>query len=229
VAVPVWNLLELPDTVSCEAAAMLEPMAVAVHVMRRTLPGPGDRVAVCGLGTIGMLLVMFLREAGVTDLYVIGNKAFQRERIVELGLAEETFCDSRTENAEEWLLRQTGGAGVDVFYECVGKPETIAQAIRAAAPAAAVQLVGNPASDIRFDRDTYWRILRNQLTVRGSWNSSFMHDADDDWHYVLERLEDGRICPERFITQRFSFAQLAQGLCIMRDKTEEYLKVMIIG
>ena len=64
-AVPVWNLIELPEGVSFEAAAMLEPMAVAVHALRSIGPAMGERVAVCGLGTIGLLLTMFLKEAGI--------------------------------------------------------------------------------------------------------------------------------------------------------------------
>ena len=88
-------------------------------------------------------------------------------------------------------------------------------------------MVGNPTTDMSFDKDTYWKILRNQLTVKGNWNSSFTHDAGDDWHYVMERLADGRIQPEQYITQRLSFDELEKGLQIMRDKSEEYLKVMI--
>lgn len=78
-----------------------------------------------------------------------------------------------------------------------------------------------------FDRDTYWKILRNQLTIRGSWNSTFLHDQTDDWHYVLDRLAAGKICPERYITRRLSLGELPEGLRIMRDKTEEYIKVMV--
>nr|MCR4787653.1 alcohol dehydrogenase catalytic domain-containing protein [Lachnospiraceae bacterium] len=62
VTVPKKNLIMLPDNVSYEAAAMLEPMAVAVHAIRRIKPKKDETVAVCGLGTIGMLVVMFLLE-----------------------------------------------------------------------------------------------------------------------------------------------------------------------
>ena len=75
-AVPVQNLLRLPRQASYEEAAMLEPMAVAVHAMRRAGISMSDTVAVCGLGTIGLLLVMFLREAGISNILAIGNKNF---------------------------------------------------------------------------------------------------------------------------------------------------------
>lgn len=227
VAVPEENLIELPDTVSYEQAAMMEPMAVAVHAMRSIAPTPQEGVAVCGLGTIGMLLVMLLREAGIENLYVIGNKEFQRDKICELGISESAFCDCRRENPCEWLMKHTDGNGVDVFFECVGKNETITQGICSAAPGGRVQLVGNPASDMCLAKDVYWKILRNQLTVKGSWNSSFTHSLDDDWHYVLDRLSEGKIHPEYYITKNLPFGELGQGLKIMRDKTEEYLKIMV--
>ena len=91
VAVPADNLIEVPGNVSMQEAAMLEPMAVAVHAMRRVIPTPEDTVAVLGLGTIGMLLVMFLREAGIKNMLVIGNKEFQRQAVLRVGLPEECF------------------------------------------------------------------------------------------------------------------------------------------
>ena len=89
-----------------------------------------------------------------------------------------------------------------------------------------VCLVGNPFSDIEVPRDTYWKILRNQLTVTGTWNSSFTGKADDDWHYALEKLSDGRVMPQKLITQKLSLKELGDGLRIMRDKTEDYIKIM---
>lgn len=230
-AVPEWNMVELPDNVAFEQAAMLEPMAVAVHAMRSISPSCDDTVAVMGLGTIGMLLVMFLLDAGVTDIYVIGNKDFQRKTCKAMGIDEIRYIDAASEEQNsavaEQIMNVTHGRGVGVFFECVGKNETIKTALKVTAPGGRIQLVGNPASDISFDRDTYWKILRNQLTVKGSWNSSFTHDDDDDWHYVLKRLEAGAIHPEQFISHRFAFEELDKGLAIMRDKTEDYIKVMI--
>ena len=91
-----------------------------------------------------------------------------------------------------------------------------------------------------LDRDVYWKILRNQLTLIGTWNSSFdIEDADrriieskqtgefkDDWQYVLERLKNHTIQPEKLISHRFSLENLEQGFQIMRDKSEDFVKVM---
>lgn len=228
VAVPEWNLIELPDNVTYEAGAMLEPMAVSVHAMRSCYPAEKDSVAVCGLGTIGILLAMFLKEAGIGNPIVIGNKDFQKKMVMELGIPEDCYLDSRKEDVEAKIKERTEGIGVDVFFECVGKNETSAMAINCTAPNGRIQIVGNPASDMVFDRNIYWKILRNQLTVKGSWNSLFTHESDDDWHYVLTRLTKGIIHPEQCVTQKLSFEELKKGLLIMRDKSEEYVKVMAI-
>ncbi len=210
----------------------MEPMAVAVHAMRSALAGDADRskaIAVCGLGTIGMLLVLFLIEAGYTKIYVMGNKASQRSMAAAAGVPQENIFQDRNIRARDWLMAQTKGAGADVFFECVGKTETISDALLCTAPNGMVQLVGNPASDIGLDQNTYWKILRSQLTVKGSWNSSFTHNAEDDWQYVLDRLQHGRIQPQQCITHQFVPSALEQGLLLMRDKTEAYMKVMQTG
>lgn len=230
VAVPEWNLIELPQNVTYEQAAMLEPMSVAVHAMRRACENIVDskgKVVVYGLGTIGILLTMYLKEAGFHNILVIGNKDFQKKMIIGLGIDEKNFCDNREETAYKWIMEKTDNLGADVVFECVGRAETINDAVMCAAPGATVQLVGNPASDICFDKNIYWKILRNQLTVLGSWNSSFCHDEQDDWHYVINKLQRGQIHPENFITHKLPFSELEKGLQFMRDKTEEYVKIMI--
>lgn len=250
-AVPVSNLIELPDNVSFEEAAMLEPMAVAVHAMRRVLAkgasmeealaadGDGrgqiradaaekdETIAVCGLGTIGLLLAAFLLERKKGNVLVIGNKEFQKQKILELGLPAEAYCDSRAQDAVRWILERTKGRGADVVFECVGRNETVRQAVDSAAPAGRICLVGNPASDMTLEKEVYWKILRNQLTVTGTWNSSFAHDASDDWHYALERLSRRDMAPKQLISHRFALDGLGKGLHIMRDKAEDYVKIMM--
>ena len=226
VAVPAWNLIKLPDNVDYAEAAMMEPMSVAVHAMRKIAPSESERIAICGLGTIGLFLLMFLLESGKKNILAIGNKEFQKQMAVKMGLPEECYCDSRAQDSDKWLMEKTNGAGVDVFFECVGKNETLKQAVALTGAAGRIMLVGNPASDMTLEKEIYWKILRNQLTVMGTWNSSFTHSQEDDWHYVLEQLKMRRINPAEFITHRFPLEELDKGLEIMRDKKEDYGKVM---
>lgn len=235
VSVPEWNLIELPDEVSYEQAAMLEPMAVAVHAMKRIIGNIDIRkeisVAVCGLGTIGQLLIMFLLERGIKNIYAIGSKAVQQEAVTILGLPEDNFCDSSVMDVKDFINQKTDYKGADIFFECVGKNETIAQSIELTAAGGQICMVGNPYSDMKLDKDTYWKILRRQLFITGTWNSSYLGSMDkeslsDDWHYVLDRLKNGRIKPEKLITHRLPLDQLNTGFEIMRDKKEPYIKIM---
>ncbi len=227
--VPEWNLIELPTAVSHVEAAMLEPMAVAVHAMRRVQLCQSGTVVVYGLGTIGMLLVMLLLDAGIRNILAVGNKEFQRQLAGKMGLAEQSYCDVRAQAADGWVRERTNGAGADAVFECVGRNEAFVQAVRLAAPMGQVCLVGNPYSDMALDKNTYWRILRDQLVITGTWNSSFTHGHDDDWHYALDRLSRKRVSPEKLVTHRLSMGNLDEGLHIMRDKTEDYVKIMVTG
>lgn len=210
VAVPEWNLIELPDSVTLEQAAMLEPMAVAVHAIRQVKPSIDDTVVVMGLGTIGLLVVMFLLDMGVKNVSVIGNKEYQVNLAEELG------------------ARVYDGQQADVFFECVGKQESLVKGIEILAPSGKICTVGNPHSDMHLDRDVYWKILRSQLTLVGTWNSSFTHEADDDWHYVLDRLQQGKIHPEKLISHRYGLEDIVDGFEVMRDKREEYGKILMV-
>ncbi len=227
VCVPAWNLVPLLDCVGFEAAAMLEPMAVAVHAMRIGNPVKGEKVAVCGQGTIGLLLSMFLLDRGISDLFVVGNKEFQRQQAMKIGISSENYCDSKKTDPEKWLMDRTEGLGADLYIECVGRNETAELGLNVAAAGGRVLMMGNPHSDMSFARDSYWKILRKQLKILGTWNSAYLQDEDDDWHYVLKRLEKGSVSPEALITHRLSLSELEQGLTVMHERTEDYCKVMV--
>ncbi|MCR5119052.1 MAG: galactitol-1-phosphate 5-dehydrogenase [Lachnospiraceae bacterium] len=227
VCAPADNLIELPSGVSFETAAMLEPMAVAVHAMRKGTSGivKDAAVCVCGLGTIGLMLCAFLKDAGFERIIAVGNKDSQKERAADAGIAADAFIDSRDGGVSEKIKDICGGA--DLYFECVGKNECLSYGVEAAAPGGRIVTVGNPASDMLLEKNIYWKILRNQLDIRGTWNSSFTGEESDDWHYVLDRLNAGGINAEKFISHRLRLTELDKGLKIMRDKTEDYCKVMI--
>lgn len=109
----------------------------------------------------------------------------------------------------------TDGKRADIYFECIGRSESYEQAVKCTGPLGRVMLVGNPASDMELPRQTYWQILRNQMTLKGTWNSSFsgIDGADDDWRYVLDHLADWKldIRPSDLITHRLSLDMLQDG------------------
>ena len=241
VTVPEANLIKLPDEVSYEEAAMLEPMAVAVHAVRKGTDDfklPRDRaIAVCGLGTIGLMVCAFLKEAGYESIYAIGNKEYQREKIKKLRISGDRYTDNTQKepvsNEDKHKNEQTDKKVIDpaptVFFDCVGKNECVKQGIDILSPKGRLVCVGNPYTDMVLPKDTYWKILRNELTVTGTWNSAFNGTDNDDFNYVLKRISEKRINAELFISHRLSLKELNKGLHIMKDKTEDYTKIMVYG
>lgn len=241
VAVPAWNLIELPDTVSFEDAAMLEPACVALHAIRQMgnlSDLSGVTAAVYGCGTIGMLVIQWLSAMGVKELYAIGTRKEQENLVAKLhdpsvkppGADIELnylFCNCREESPIDFIRNHTSGRGVDVVFECVGISETINNAVNSARAGGQVVFVGNPAGDIELEKRIYWNILRRQLTIHGTWNSSFTKEDDDDWHVALKAIQEGKIRPSGQITQRFAFDALQEGLQVMLDKSVFSNKVMI--
>jgi len=236
VMVPSWNLIELPDGVTYEQAAMLEPMAVAVHAMRQIYNHrvgiSTDTILISGLGTIGLLLCMFLIDAGANsqNLYVIGNKPLQKKLACEIGIPEDNYFDTTEDISID---------NVDICFECIGINESLNRVIKMIAPSGEICLVGNPASDMNIAKETYWKILRRQVTLHGTWNSSYqgsgtetnsskIAEIKDDWKYAIERLNSGSVHPEILITHKFDLENILSGFELMRDKKEPYIKVLMV-
>ncbi|MCR4793322.1 MAG: galactitol-1-phosphate 5-dehydrogenase [Lachnospiraceae bacterium] len=233
VKVPAANLLELPDEVSFEQAAMLEPMAVSVHSVRQCGLDmhPSDEVrnmsiAVCGMGTIGLLTVAFLKGFGYENVFCIGNKPFQKEMVTGLGIPEDHYLDSGNDDPVGVITEMTDGAGVSYYFECVGRNESVSLGLNVLGASGRLQLVGNPASDMLLAKEEYWKILRKQFVLTGTWNSSYTRSSDDDWHMVTGMVKSGKVSPERLITHLLPFEELGKGFEMMRDRSDNYVKVM---
>lgn len=219
VSVPLWNLIELPDEVSFEQAAMLEPFCVAAHAVRGIVGVPGvPEVLVWGLGTIGIMIVQILKAEGFTNIFCAVNKESQANLLTEkLEIPAENII----------YAGDFAEGSFDVVFECVGKEETLQAVVNAAAPSGSIMLVGNPYGDMELPRDLYWKILRNQLTIKGTWNSSYRLEENDDWNYIIRLMKENKLNTDILITHKFSLEELNKGLEIMRDKSESYIKCMI--
>lgn len=188
VIVPEKNLLLLPENVSYEEAAMLEPLTVAIHAVRKMTPKPSDEVVICGMNQLGVLVWLCLKDAGVENIYVIGNDNSQRQMADKAGISSRNYVESTSVDLAEWISRCTHGNGADIMYECTGENKRLIQVVDMMAPMGKVCLVGKPYSDIDLEKETYTRIRKNQLVLEGSWNAFFDGTPEDDWHYALDRL-----------------------------------------
>lgn len=234
-AVPVWNLIELPREMSMEAAAMLEPASVALHAVRRLKLSPDDTAAIYGLGTIGLIVAQWLRIFGVRKVYAVGHHAEHGE-MMKKTVCEEyeyrsagDFPDGGTKDSVSWIMEQTKGEGVSIAIDCAGTGETLANCVNCVRPAGQVLAVGNPKGDMTLEKATYWKLLRNQIRMTGTWNSTFCHSKEDDWHTALEACVKGELSLTDFITHRFAFDELKEGLAVAKERLVHQNKIMIVN
>lgn len=226
-AVPSRNVIELPDEVSFETAAMLEPASVAIHALRRIDVSKVKSAAVFGPGTIGLLTAQWLRILGVPDIYIIGTNDGQRQMAAKLCF--EHFYNCNEINVVERIKRETDSEGVDLVLECTGYASVLNECLKAARRDGGVVVVGNPHGDVQIPRDVYWQILRKQLHLTGTWNSSFTpENNEDDWTMTLSAITRRVLQPEKQITHKLAFEELSAGLSIMKNRSEYFNKVMIV-
>lgn len=215
VAVPIWNLIALQGNVSYAEAAMLEPLAVALHAVKRGNIREGDTVAVIGTGMIGFAAAQWAVLLGAGRVCVIGRS--EKKRALAQSLKNVEYF---TPSMDLPLF--------DVTIEAVGTPSAINMAIQQTRPEGQVVLMGNPSGQIPLEQDVYWRILRKQIHLTGTWNSSYKSADKSDWQEVCEAMESGKICVKPLISHCLCQEQLQTGLEIMRQHKEPYCKIMTL-
>lgn len=216
VVAPVWNLVELPNHISFEEAAMMEPFAVALHAIKTGHISRGMQVGIVGTGMIGIAAGQWAKMFGADNVTVIGRSEDKREMVENCGLAY-LVCNDPSKVIE-----------YDFVLEAVGTPNAIELAISATRRGGSLVLMGNPSGDITVSQAVYWKILRKQLKISGTWNSSYDGINSSDWTEVVNALANKSIIADSLITHRFSQDKVMKGLELMREHKEPYCKVMTI-
>ena len=124
-SVPEHMIHKLPETVSYEQGALVEPSAVALHAVRQSKLQVGDEVAVFGTGPIGLLVIEALKAAGAAEIYAVELSEQRRQKAEELGAIA---IDPNDGDVVEQIQKLTNG-GVTVAFEVTGVPVVLTQAI----------------------------------------------------------------------------------------------------
>jgi len=221
---PVWNLI-LNDNLSYEELALAEPAAVAVHALDKANVSLGDTVAIFGAGAIGLMLAEFAKARGAskTILFDVDEK--------KLAFAKQNGHFALNSSDDEWINELhviTRGAGVDVAIDAAGVPQSVENCLIAAKPLGRVVLMGNPSGDMNLRRDFYWEILRKQLTLHGTWNSSYS-GVKNDWRTAIDAMESKKVDLKYIISHRFAFDEYVEAFDLLNDKSRFSCRVMFIN
>ena len=182
VVVPEHLLHRLPDAVSFDAGAMVEPAAVAMHAARISGIEPGDLVVVVGAGLIGNLAMQAARTLGATAVAVADIQPDRLELARSLGA--DILIDSGTGEPATALEQATGRRTADVVLEAVGIQATIDLATSLTRPGGSLTLIGNVKPRVEQDLQG---IVSGELTIRGSAASA------GEFPDCIERIADGRL------------------------------------
>lgn len=216
VAVPQRILYRLPDPLSFHHAAMVEPVAIAVHAVGRTHIHLGDTALVVGAGMIGLLVVQALRAAGCGRIFAVDLASHRLQLARQLG-ADETFQSDAVDVPQQILLR-TDGRGVDLAIDAVGLPPTVRSAIASLRKGGQLTLVGNFAPQVELPLQT---VVTRELTLHGSCASRGEYPA------CLDMIARGAIHLDPLISAVAPLAQGPQWFARLYEGKEPLMKVIL--
>jgi L-iditol 2-dehydrogenase len=226
IAVKKWNLVMVPEKVPVEHIAMAEPCAVAIHALNWAGVGMGDTVVIFGAGTIGLLAAQIARSREAGKVVLADVDGAKLEFAKTLGF--EHTVNSKTSDPAEYVKSVSGGRGADLALEAAGVSAAVEGCLRATKNFGNVVLMGNPAKDMAISQKAWWEILRKQLILRGTWNSSF-NDTRNDWRLALQCMEKGVFDLSKLITHRFAFSECGRAFELARCRDEFWIKIMFIN
>jgi L-iditol 2-dehydrogenase len=197
VVVPERIMYPLPGNFSFNEAAMLEAVSVAMHGVKVSQLAGGETALVIGAGMIGLLTLQAAKAAGCARVFIADVDESRLKLARKIGADEVLHC-SGAELVTE-VMRLTGGNGVDVALEAVGRNETVAGAIDCTRKGGKVTLIGNIVPEVTLPLQ---KVVAKQLRLQGSCASS------GEYPEAIELIANGKIQVKPLIT---AVASLEEG------------------
>jgi threonine dehydrogenase-like Zn-dependent dehydrogenase len=220
VKIPARHCFPIPPGVDFPTAALSEPLAVAVHGLRLAGLEMGQRVAVLGAGTIGLMAVVAARAGGAGEIIVTARRPQQRAAALALG-ADRVLDEAEATGP----LSDPVEAPIDLVVETVGgTANTLETAVIACRPGGTVCILGAFTTQPSFPA---LFVLAKELRLLGSFVYS-QAGARADYEIALDILRrQGAGIASTLVTHRFALADIAEAFRIAADKTSGSIKVTI--
>jgi 2-desacetyl-2-hydroxyethyl bacteriochlorophyllide A dehydrogenase len=197
--VPVDRLIKVTPSLSDDEAAVIEPLAVATHDVRRADVKAGDAVLVLGGGPIGALIALVARQRGARVL-VSELNPHRLELLATLGLQTIGPGTDVVRLAEEW----TDGAGVDVAFEVTGNPAAVRLMTEAVRVWGTISVVAIHAEPMPVN---LYRMFARELTMHGSRLYS-----REDWEEAIRLAATGAVSLAPLVSRKIPLAALQAGM-----------------
>ena len=216
VAVPNYSLNHLPDSVSDEDGALIEPLSVAVHGIRQAKMRVGDVVAIVGAGMIGLCALQVAHASGAAQVFVSEILPNRREKARAMGA---TVLDPADGDVAAQIRERTGGMGADVALDCVGVESSLNAALGMVRKAGRVALVGIFTSRPKIFIE---RIGLDEVELVGSLAYAY------DFPPAIALVADGRVNLNGLITGRIPLRSIiADGFERMETDANNQIRIVV--
>jgi (R,R)-butanediol dehydrogenase/meso-butanediol dehydrogenase/diacetyl reductase/L-iditol 2-dehydrogenase len=210
------SVYPLPDHLSYDAGALIEPLSVAAHGVRRADIGLGEKVLVIGAGAIGILTAALCRLSGAGEILVCGHSARRLAMAGEFGAAR-TVNPGAGEDLEEAVREISGGTGMDKTFECVGRESTFVQAmtsLRRNGLATVMGIFEDPVISINA-----MRFITHEIRVQGAQGYC--------WDFPVALEMSKRMDLEKLVTHVFPLDELQRAMETCCDPVGESIKIIV--
>jgi len=223
VVVPAENAVALPEGVSFEQGALVEPLSVGLHAVRRSGLAAGDTAAVFGAGPVGLGVLQAAVAAGAREVYVSEPRDARRELAARLG-ATEVVDPTETEPVRAISAATDGGT--DVAFEVAGVESALTGAVRTTRKAGTTVVVSLFEETTDFDPNLVMLGERNLLGSYGYRGGPLA--GHGEFAATMQMLRDGRLEAEPTVTGRISLADVVdEGFERLRDPDSDHVKVLV--
>jgi len=214
---PAELCFPLPDSVTNDQGAMLEPLGVALHTVRLAKLRPGDTVAILGCGPIGLLTLQVALISGARAVYVTDLVPERLELAQKLGATGTFKADEGDPVA--WVHQETGGRGVDVAIEAAWADETVGQATEMARRGGKAIMAGIPRENVA--------LLPAHVVRRKGLTIKYVRRMKHTYPRAIAMVRDGLVDVDALISHRFSLAETAEAYPLVASRQDGAVKVIV--
>lgn len=205
----------LPDNVSYENGAIVEPLSIALNAVIESGFKIGEYAAVLGAGPIGLFVIQILRAAGAKKIFVLEPVEPKQQKALELG-ADKAF------DPKNWakIRRSTDGLGPNHVFDCVGLSSTVSTSLSLIKKGGCITLIGMHSKS--FEINNAMLLTTNSITLKGVYGYN-----QDIFKNAISLLEQGKIDGESIISNHITIEEVPRMFEKLANPPHDELKVIV--
>lgn len=220
------HVYKIPDSMSYESAAIIEPLACGTYGVKKLDVKPGEFVVVFGPGPIGIMMVQLIKASGAGKVVIVGTRDYPLNAALELGAdyavnIKDPSSKYYSDDIDARISELTNGKMADKVIVPTSSKAALQSALTVSGAGATIVYFGLPGEDDKIEVPAL-SAIQSDKTIKFAWLAPLV------WPTAIRAVSNGLVKLDKLVTHKFTLDNVEEGIRFMKTGKEDKLKGLVV-